>query len=95
MGSIVKEKRNIVGLLTRQDGGDNRFIYTCTRCGSEFELANELETHFQIHNEWMRHDSNATSDRMEVRESGEFSTQSADNQQRQQSQSQSHSSIHS
>lgn len=94
MGSIVKEKRNIIGLLTRQDGGDNRFIYTCTRCGSEFELANELETHFQTHNDWMRQDDNATSDRMEVRES-EFSTQSADNDQQQaQSQSQPHSSIH-
>lgn len=88
MGSIVKEKRNIIGLLTRQDGGDNRFIYTCTRCGSEFELANELETHFQIHSNWMRYDDNATSDRMEVRESA-FSTQSANHQQQSQSQSQS------
>lgn len=85
MGSIVKEKRNIIGLLTRQDGGDNRFVYTCTRCGSEFESANELETHFQIHNNWMR---STTSDRMEVRESG-FSTQSTNQPQ---SESQSHSS---
>lgn len=84
MGSIVKEKRNIIGLLTRQDGGDNRFVYTCTRCGSEFELANELETHFQIHNNWMS--NNTTSDRMEVRETG-FSTQSTSQQQ-----TQSHSS---
>lgn len=92
MGSIVKEKRNIIGLLTRQDGGDNRFIYTCTRCGSEFELANELETHFQIHDDWVRHDDNATSDWIEVRESG-FLTQSR-SQSQSQSQSQPHSSIH-
>lgn len=80
MGSIVKEKRNIIGLLTRQDGGDNRFVYTCTRCGSEFELASELETHFQIHSNWMRYNNDTASDRMEVRESG-FSTQSTQNSQ--------------
>lgn len=84
MGSIVKGKRNIIGLLTRQEGSDNRFVYTCTRCGSEFELANELETHFQIHNNWTRQNiiNTMTSEQMEVRETG-FLTQSTRNQQTQ------------
>lgn len=82
MGSIFKEKRNIIGLMTR---GSNRFVYTCTRCGSEFDSANELETHFEIHNRSMR-SNNTTSNRMEVRES-EFSTQATNP-----TQSQSHSS---
>lgn len=80
MGSIVKEKRKIIGLLTRQDGGDNRFVYTCTRCGSEFASASDLETHFEIHNN--RNLRQSTTDRMEVRESG-FSTQSTNNNQTQ------------
>lgn len=71
MGSIVKEKRNIIGLLTRQDG-DDRFVYTCTRCGSEFSTATNLETHFQVHNDSRRFGS---PDRMEVRDI-RFSTQS-------------------
>lgn len=72
MGSIVKEKRDVIGLLTRQDG-DDTFVYTCTRCGLEFPTANRLETHFEIHIEQMRQSS---TERMEVREA-EFSTQSS------------------
>lgn len=68
MGSIVKEKRNVIGLLTRQDG-DESFVYTCTRCGSEFPSANQLETHFVIHTQ-------QTMERMEVRDA-DFSTQSS------------------
>lgn len=63
MGSIVKEKRNVIGFMTRQDGS-NRFLYTCTRCGMEFQTAASLELHFESHTQ--RNPQNLTR-RMDVR----------------------------
>lgn len=71
MGSIVKEKRHVIGLLTRQRGDDS-FVYTCTRCGLEFPSANQLEIHYEIHTQQTTLNP---IEQMEVRDA-EFSTQS-------------------
>lgn len=48
MGSIVRDKRKIIGVLTREEVSGS-FVYTCTRCGLEFPSAGSLESHFQVH----------------------------------------------
>lgn len=58
MGSIVKQKRNIIGVMSRRE--DSSFVYSCTRCGMDFLSCQELETHFPTHNRPpSRNDNNA------------------------------------
>lgn len=50
MGSIVKNRRNIIGVMTMSRDEGSNFVYLCTRCGMEFAAAEDLETHFSTHN---------------------------------------------